>query len=180
MDSRRLDAGEVESGLQIGERAKNSFVVVDVTGPAKGRELCYWCEFGDAAVINVQTRQLTPEIAELAKQLDALVDAPQDHLKPNKAFLVLLTDDPETAEQELKELDARHEVERVPFTFFDGLRGPRGYKIARRAEVTVMMWRNNIVEFNAAFGPREFNKDSVARVVAGAKEFLAGKLSSDK
>lgn len=33
-------AADVESGLQVGERA-GAFQVRDITGPAKGKSLCY-------------------------------------------------------------------------------------------------------------------------------------------
>ena len=46
-----------------------------------------------------------------------------------RAFVVLLTDDPDAAEEKLKELAEKHGIENTPLTIFDGEAGPPKYKI---------------------------------------------------
>jgi hypothetical protein len=163
---------ELKSGLQVGDKAELAFVVKDVTGPKKGGELCYRCQFGTAAVINIQARQITDELAGLVKQLDQLVDDPADDAKRKKAFVVLLTDDPDDGQERLEKLAQRLALHNIPLTIFDGLRGPRGYDIARKAEVTVMMWNQSKIEHNWAFATGKLNAAAVKQIVATAREFL--------
>ena len=46
------------------------------------------------------------------------------------------------------------------------------YKIAKDAEVTIMMWSKQKVDVNLAFGEGELDGAAVAKVVAAAKEHL--------
>ncbi len=66
-------------------------------------------------------------------------------------------------------------IEGAVGTIFDGLRGPPGYRIARKAEVTVMMWKDNQVEINRAFAAGQLDDSQVNKVVADAKKFFLSK-----
>ena len=52
------------------------------------------------------------------KQVDAQVEKNKD--KKLKAFVVLLTDDPDKAEPQLKEIAEKNNIKNVPLTIFDG------------------------------------------------------------
>ena len=111
-------------------------------------------------------------MASLVKQIDGLVDAPADGDKFRKAFLVLLTDDPEDAEEQLKKLNEKLKLKNVPLTFFDGIRGPKGYRIGKKAAVTVMMWDESVVVYNYALGRNELDRDAIKSIVTEAKVFF--------
>ena len=81
--------------------------------------------------MNVFTRSLTDELASLVKQIDAQVA--KNSSKRMKGFVVLLTDDPDAAEGELKAFAKKHEIKNVPLTIFDGTAGPPNYRIAKDA-----------------------------------------------
>ena len=89
-------------------------------------------------MISIQTRDITDELASLVKRIDSLVDDPADSAKTKKAFVVVITDDPEEARPRLVQLAEKLELKNTPLTIFDGVRGPLGYQIARKAEVTVV------------------------------------------
>ena len=115
----------------------------------------------------------------MVKQLDGLVASAADNKATQKAFLVLLTDDPEDATDELEALAKKHGIKNVPLTFYDGILGPGGYRIARNAEVTVMMWKDDTVRINRAFGRGAFDDRASKALVAQAKEFLGPKNQAD-
>src|SRR5687767_4615582 len=84
----------VKSGLEAGE-SPDAFNVKDITGPSKGKSLCYRCQYGAKPVACVFTREITPEVKALVKEIDARVAANKN--KEMSAFVVLLTDDADKA-----------------------------------------------------------------------------------
>jgi hypothetical protein len=150
MAAATVNAWAVDSGLKVGEKA-GPFVVEDVTGPHKGDSLCYRCEYGDAPVVSVFTRELDGAVWDAVKDLDKkLADN-----KELKAFVVFLTDDKEAGMKNLKELATKHEIKNVPLTLM-AAKGPKGYMLNADAGVTVMMWEKGEVVVNHAFGDHEF------------------------
>jgi hypothetical protein len=65
------------SGLAVGEMTP-SFPVLAVTGPHKGKEVCYVCEFIGAPTIFAFFRQTGDEMASVVKKLNELARRNQD------------------------------------------------------------------------------------------------------
>lgn len=125
-------------------------------------------------MINIQTRKITDSLASLVKELDGMVDNVSDK-KGNEtghAFVVLLTDDSDAATKELEAVAEKNKIKNIPLTVFDGEAGPPRYNIAKDAEVTIMMWKDQKVKVNRVFGANELNKDSVKEVLKDAEEHL--------
>jgi len=124
-------------------------------------------------VINIQARKITENLTSLVKQIDTLVDDPSKPRDGSHAFVVYITDDPDAAEEELAAVAEKHGIKNTPLTVFDGVSGPRRYKISADAEVTVMMWdAQTKVAVNHAFGKGELTAEAVKKIVADAKEHL--------
>jgi hypothetical protein len=120
--------------------------------------------------VNVFARSLTDDLASLVKQIDDQVA--QNSSKQMKGFVVLLTDDPDAAEAEIKAFATKHGIKNVPLTIYDGIAGPSNYRIAKDAEVTVNMWVGLKSKANFAFAKDELNKDEIAKVVADTTKIL--------
>lgn len=118
--------------------------------------------------MNVFTRSLTDELASLVKQVDAQVAKN----KKMKGFVVLLTDDPDAAEAEIKAFAEKHGIKNVPLTIFDGVAGPPNYRINKDAEVTVNMWVGLKSKANHAFAEGKLDKEAIAKVVADTSKIL--------
>ena len=162
-------AGEVKSGLEAGE-APPAFNVKDVTGPSKGKSLCYRCQYGAKPVAAVFTREINAEVAALVKEIDASVGANKD--KSMCAFVVLLTDDADAGAKELTKLAEDQKISNVPLTVFDGTAGPEEYKIAKDAAVSVMLWSKSRVEANHAFADAKLSDEDVKKVTEDAKKIV--------
>ena len=87
-------------------------------------------------------------------------------------FVVLLTEDPDAAESQLKAFAAKHEIKNVPLTIFDGSAGPESYKIAKDADVTVNLWVSLKSKANYAFAKGKLNKDSIKAIIADTSKIL--------
>ena len=162
-------AGEVKSGLAIGE-ATTAFNVKDVTGPSKGKSLCYRCQYGAKPVACVFTREITPEVTALVKQIDDEVGKNAD--KKMCGFVVLLTDDADAGSKQLAKLAEEQKIKHVPLTVFDGAAGPEKYKIAKDAAVTVMMWTKGRIQVNEAYAAGKLSADDAKKVSGQAEKIL--------
>jgi len=156
-------AAEVKSGLSAGE-SPAAFNVKDITGPSKGKSLCYRCQYGAKPVTTIFTREITPELAALVKEIDTAVGANKD--KNHKAFLVLLTDDADAGAKQLEKLAAEQKITNVPLTIYDGIAGPEKYKISKDAAVTVLQWNKMRVQSNHAFDSAKLTGEQVKAVTA--------------
>lgn len=161
--------GEVKSGLEPGA-FPGAFNVKDVTGPEKGKSLCYRCRYGDRPVVSIFARELDDSTVNLIKQVDQKVGQNKD--AQLSAFVVLLTDNPEAAEKKLQEIAQKNKIQNVPLTVFDGTAGPPAYKISEKADVTVLMWNKSNVKVNHALPEGELDKAKVTEIVKDTDKIL--------
>ncbi len=87
-------------------------------------------------------------------------------------FVVLLTEDPDAAEGELKAFAAKHGIKNIPLTIYEGSAGPVEYKIAKGADVTVNLWRGRKSKANHVFAKGKLDKDGIAAVLADTPKIL--------
>ena len=127
---------DFKSGMEIGA-VPLPFEVEDVTGPNKGKHLCYRCLYGGRPVVGIFVRDLDESTQALIKQIDQEVAAHQ--AEKLAAFVVVLTDDPQSAKSDLEKVAAKNEIKNVPLTVFEGAAGPEGYQVTKEAAVNVMM-----------------------------------------
>jgi hypothetical protein len=120
--------------------------------------------------VNVFTRSLTDDLASLVKGIDSFVA--ENKSQQAAAFVVLLTDDPDADDPKLKEFAKKHGIKNVPLTLFDGAAGPPSYKVAKEADVTVLLWRQRDVKANHAFAKGDFNASAVEKVLADTPKIL--------
>lgn len=118
------------------------------------------------------TRSLTGDLASLVKKVDAKAGSFKGGKSPLRSFVVLLSDDPDAAEAKLKAFAKKHGIKNVPLTLFDGVTGPPKYKIAKEAELTVLMWSKKKVKANHAFGKDQFKKEDVDKVFKSTSKIL--------
>jgi hypothetical protein len=121
-------------------------------------------------VVSIFTRELTDDLASLVKQIDDTVAKNKD--QKMAAFVVLLTDDPAGAEKQLVALAEKHGIKNTPLTFFQDTNGPPDYKVSAAADVTVMLWVQQTVRANHAFGKGGLNKAAVKKIVADTAKIL--------
>jgi hypothetical protein len=162
-------AGEVKSGLDLGETT-TPFNVKDITGPNKGKSLCYRRQYGAKPVTCIFTREINDSVASLIQQIDTTVGANKD--KNMKAFVVLLTNDADAGAKQLASLADTKGIKNTPLTVYDGSAGPEKYKIAKDAAITVLMWNKGHVAVNNAFTSAKLSDDEVKKVAGETSKIL--------
>jgi len=158
-----------EPALQEGDEV-SAFYVKDVTGPAAGQELCYRCRYGDRPVVSIFTRNINDDLAKLIKEVDGSVA--ENAGKDMAAFVVLLTDTPDTEAANLKALAEKHGIKNVPLTTFNDQTGPRSYRISKDAEVTVMMWVDGALKSNETMSVKDLTEKKIAGVLSNTSKIL--------
>jgi hypothetical protein len=120
--------------------------------------------------VSIFARELTDDLAGLVKQIDEQVSKNEE--KKMAAFVVILSEDPDAVAPKLEELARKQDIKNVPLTIFDGEAGPGDYKIAKDADVTVLLWKGQTVKANHAFAPGELNAEKVKTVAADTSKIL--------
>ncbi|MCI0358879.1 MAG: hypothetical protein L0211_10405 [Planctomycetaceae bacterium] len=120
--------------------------------------------------MTIFARDITDDLASLVKQVDEQVG--KNKSKDMKAFFVLLTEDADAAAPKLEKLAKDQGITNVPLTVFDGESGPPSYKIAKDADVTVLLWKEQSVKANHAFKKGELNKKGIEAIIADGPKIL--------
>jgi hypothetical protein len=119
------------------------FEVIDVTGPAKGKELCYICRYGGRPQFVVFTRTTDGHFADVAKAVDTFVAAHKDQRLAG--FVVLLAENNEANRATLTKLAADHKLS-IPLTIAaDGPAGPKSYNLGNDFQTLVLVAHKNKV-----------------------------------
>jgi hypothetical protein len=93
------------------------------------------------------------------------------------AFVVLLSDD-DKMEGKLKELAENEKLKKVVLTL-DSPQGPPKYKIAKDADVTVILYDKKKVKKNFAYEKGKMTDKEVDAVLVAVKEILPEKKGSE-
>lgn len=119
----------------------------------------------------VFAREMTPALTSLVKKLE---QATVDHKDAKvAAWVVILTDD-EKAEDKLKELADKEKIKKTILAV-EGPTGPDKYKIAKDADVTVLLYAKKTVKKNHVFEKGKFTEKDADKIAAEVKEVLATK-----
>lgn len=151
------------SGVPLGGRpGPYSFLVA--TGPQRGQPTCYVCEQDIKPTAVVFARTLSDPLGKLLAKFDAEMAARKD--AGFKAWMTHLAD---TADLDaLAKWAQKAAVKGVAVGAFEDADGPPAYKLAKDADVTVLLFVNRKVVANFAFRAGELTDakvDDVAKAL---------------
>jgi hypothetical protein len=120
----------------------------------------------------VFAREVSGPLTSLVKKLDAATAA-------NKASkmgsFVVFCSDSESLEKQLKELADKESIKNTKLTIDNNVSGPPKYKVAKDADVTVVLYVKHGVQANYAFKKGEFKEADVEKIVGDLKKILPDK-----
>src|SRR5262249_28648919 len=118
--------------------------------------------------VMIFAREASKPLANLVKKVDA------ETVKNSKAkmgsFVVFLSDS-EDMGKHLKSWADKEKVETCILSI-DNPAGPKGYKVAKDADVTVVLYTDHKVKANYAFGPGEMTDKDVEEIVSSIPKIL--------
>lgn len=169
------EAKELKSGLQPGDRI-GAYNVTKVAGAPndnvpEGAELCYRCKLGNRPVVAIFAREVDEELVSLVKELNQVVAKNQE--KQMGSFVNLLGEDQEMLTNEAKKLAKEAAAENVAVVVpIEHKNGPDHLKLSEEAEVTVLIYKDGVIEKNLAFAKDEMCSECVKQVIKDSEVIL--------
>ncbi len=158
----------IESGPQVGNDIPGPFKPLNVTGEFAGKKECQVCKNGTNPVAMVFAREVSAPLKALVKKIDAATGKNSD--KKMGSFVVFCSDD-EGLEKNLKELADKEKLENIVLTI-DTPAGPPKYKVAKDADVTVVLYVGGAVKANYAFRKGELKDEDIGRILGDLPKIL--------
>jgi hypothetical protein len=157
-------AGEsVKSGPQVGENARpKPFFPLNINGPTPNEKQCLVCRNGDNPVAMIFARDTNEQLTNLISKLDAATIKNAD--KKMGSFAVFCNDS-ESLQGKLKTLADTQKLQKFTLAI-DNPTGPEPYKIAKDADVTVVLYNKSKVVANYTFKKGELNAQSIEKIVS--------------
>jgi hypothetical protein len=153
----------VKSGPQVGENARpKPFFPLNINGPKASEKACLVCRNGDNPVAMVFARDLSPALVSLIKKLD---DAAVSHKGDKMGSFAVFCSDSEGLEGKLKELADKEKLKEFVLAI-DNPTGPAPYKVAKDADITVVLYNQSKVLANHTFKKGELNDKAIEKIMA--------------
>src|SRR5207244_8853102 len=119
----------------------------------------------------ISPREDSDNLTRLVERMDAAKAKKKEWIMGR--FVVLCSDD-EGLEAKLKDLAKKEDLKKVVLTI-DNPQGPQRYKIAKEADVTVVLYQKHTVKANYAFKKGELHEKDVETIVADLSKILPDK-----
>ena len=113
-------------------------------------------------------REISDPLTSLVKKIDAATSENKDCKMGS--FVVFCSDD-EGLEGKLKDLAKKEELKKIVLTI-DNPAGPSAYKIAKDADVTVVLYQKQEVKANYAFKKGELKEKDIDRILNDVPKIL--------
>jgi hypothetical protein len=170
-----LTAEELKSGPQVGENAfipLHTLTVFHSEKPDRaGTRSDFVEEYGGSPVVLIFARTLGDPLKILAKRLDAeLTKHKQDGAKVH-AYMAMLSDD-ESLERSLKDFAKRHRIKNIGLAIDGSATDPKGWKLAKNADATIILYSRRKVEGNHAFRTGELSEKAIDVVLNDLPKIL--------
>lgn len=163
-------ADAVKSGPQVGENARpKPFFPLNVNGPTASKKACLVCRNGDNPVAMVFAREVSTPLTTLIKKLD---DATAQNKGANMGSFAIFCSDSEGLEKQLKGLADQEKLKEFVLAI-DNPSGPAPYKIAKDADVTVVMYNKSKVISNYTFKKGELTDKAIDQILSDVPKILA-------
>jgi siroheme synthase (precorrin-2 oxidase/ferrochelatase) len=116
-------------------------------------------------------REISDTLTSLVKKIDA---ATAENKGCDMGSFVVFCSDDESLEKRLKDLADKEKISKLVLTI-DNPSGPTKYKIAKDADVTVVLYTKGAVKANYAFKKGELKSADVDKIVGAIEKILPSK-----
>jgi hypothetical protein len=161
----------VKSGPQVSETLAGPFHPLNVNGAKAGQKNCLYCQNGNSPVAMIFAREPSPELTKLIKKID---DATVKNSGAEMGSFVVFCNDAEGLEKKLEALAKESNLKQCILSI-DNPAGPKGYKVAKEADVTVVLYVEHTVKANFAFKKGEMMDKDIDTIVAAIPTILPKK-----
>jgi hypothetical protein len=164
-------AASVKSGPQVGDDLAGPFHPLNINGPQAGKKFCLYCTNGSNPVAMVFARECSPTLEKLIKKIDACTAENKDC---KMGSFVVFCSNEEGLETKLKKVAKDNNIKNCVLSI-DNPAGPKGYNVAKDADVTVVLYVDRNVKANHSFKKDELKEKNIETIVADIKKILPSK-----
>ena len=163
-------AGEsLKSGPQVGEVARpKPFFPLNLNGPTPDKKECLVCRNGNNPVAMIFARDTSDQLTSLITKLDTETVKNAD--KKMGSFAIFCND-AEGLDTKLKGLAKTQNLKSFVLAI-DNPTGPEPYKIAKDADVTVVLYNKSKVIANYSFKKGELKSADVEKIVSDVSKIV--------
>jgi predicted P-loop ATPase len=116
-------------------------------------------------------REISDNLTSLVKKIDA--ETGKNKSAKMGSFIVFLSDD-EKLQDKLKALAEKEGIKNCVFAL-DNPAGPKGYEVAKDADITVVLYKSQKVAANHSFKKGQLNSKSIDAIIADVPKILPAK-----
>jgi len=164
-----LAAESVKSGPQVGQKVPGPFEPLNINGESANKKNCLYCQFGNAPVVMVFARDVTPAVTTLIKKLDT---CNEENKASEMGTCVIFCSDDKGLETKLQNLVKETKLKKTVLAI-DNPAGPEEYKIAKDADVTVLVYKERKVTANLTFTKGQMKDKDIDTVLAEVAKLTA-------
>src|SRR5438876_867708 len=121
-------------------------------------------------------REISDPLTSLVKKIDT---ATAQHNSCKMGSFIVFCSDEEGLEAKLKDLAKKEKLDHIVLTI-DNPQGPPKYKVAKDADVTVVLYENREVKANHAFKKGELVEQDIDKIVSEVAKILPAKEKDTK
>jgi hypothetical protein len=163
-----LANAQAQSGIAVGDSVR-AFNPQHVTGPDAGKSACLVCANGEKPVIAIFAREVDDGLTNLIRQVE---EATRKNKKANLAAFTIFLDKSEETEERVKKLGDTLEL-RETVLALDNPAGPKGYNLAKDANVTVLLYVNRKVRAKYAFEKGKMTNADIEKILRDLPKILS-------
>jgi hypothetical protein len=166
-----LAADKLTSGPQPGNKVPGPFHPLNVTGDNAGEKYCLFCKNGQNPVAMIFARDTSDSLTKLIKKIDACTGK---NSKCSMGSFVVFLNDSEGLDKKLKGIAEKAKIKHTILSI-DNPAGPKGYEVAKKADITVVLYTDRVVKANYAFKKGEMKDKDIEAIIADVQKILPEK-----
>ncbi len=159
------------SGPQPKDDIPGAFRPLNINGEFANEPHCLVCENGLNPVVMIFARDRSEPLVKLITQLEAKTDL---HSQQDLGAFVVFLKDGEAFRKELEQVAKTKRLKRTILSIEDPA-VLKDYKLAKNADVTVVLYTESVVRVNHAFKQGELNDQAIEAVLADIAKILPKK-----
>jgi hypothetical protein len=161
----------LRSGPQPKDEILTAFRPLNINGEFANEQHCLVCENGLNPCVMIFARDLSDSLVKLVARLEA---ATETHRKQTLGAFVVFLKDGEAFRKSLEGVVKTHKLKNTILSIEEPAQVD-DYKIAKDADVTVVLYTNSVVQVNHAFKRGELSDRSIDAILADLPKILPKK-----
>jgi len=163
---------KLQSGPQPGQTLPGSFVHLIVTGTDAGTKMSLDEKFGPNPVVMIFAHEISDPLINLVKKIDT--ETAKNKKARMGSFVVFLSED-EKLDDALEALATKKEIKTTILGILGNRAGPASYKLAKEADITVILYVRRKVAASHAYKHGELNAKAIDAIMADVPKILTAK-----